>query len=325
MNNINRLKVFSSFKNYDQLWNGAYLCNRPITTDQPNDGDFLIYNSITKRWEYDSINSGISPTGPTGPTGPDGEIGYNGDNGETGIIGVTGPDGITGSDGVTGSDGIIGSDGVTGPDGIIGYEGVIGNMGLEGLEGFQGYEGLEGPEGFQGVEGFQGPEGFQGIEGTIGEVGTVGTNGINVISYYTSSISNFYAVVNNSVFQLNSTVYIERINYSIRITFINTQITLPPTNMIQFISIPEILPSIGLIPTQLSPKYTVDVGYCYIIEVNTQTVYNLKITLNGLNESYSSQQPGPGTLKLSYQNTSQIQGGTFIINSFSFMCDSGLT
>ena len=139
----NRLKVFSQFKNSQQVWNGSHLLNHPITTNKPNDGDFIIYNSDNRQWEFDSIDSGISPTGPTGPTGPMG-LSVTGPTGPTGSTGPTGPTGVRGP---TGSVGSIGPTGPTGATGLTGPTGPIGIRGSTGATGPTGPTGNPGPTG----------------------------------------------------------------------------------------------------------------------------------------------------------------------------------
>lgn len=73
----------------------------PLSSDQPQDGDTLKYDSTAMEWIYTALDAGpTGPTGPTGPSGSDGSTGPSGPSGSDGPTGPTGPTGTIGSDAV---------------------------------------------------------------------------------------------------------------------------------------------------------------------------------------------------------------------------------
>jgi hypothetical protein len=301
MNDNYRLKVSNGFRNSQQVWNGSHLCNFPITDIPPIDGDFIIFNSANRRWEYGTVDSGISPTGPTGPTGP---VGVS-ITGATGYTGITGP---TGDVGDIGARGATGPSGPTGPQGIIGPTGVTGSMGAVGSVG---------PTGATGVAGAPGPTGAPGV---VGSTGVTGATGQNITNYSNITITNCYIYKDGSNYLSNVLIYAEKINNSVRITFSPINITfLSDNSYFNFIGID----SNSLFPINYIPEYSVFTGYCKFVNQSTGIIYNLNIKVNGNYDVYGDINESGNAGMITLYNDSSFPAGTYSLFSFSLMCDGG--
>lgn len=72
---------------------------KDVDVENITNGQTLVWNSTTEKWENGTVSG---TTGPTGPQGPQGPAGADGQNGQDGATGATGPEGPTGPTGPTG-------------------------------------------------------------------------------------------------------------------------------------------------------------------------------------------------------------------------------
>lgn len=183
----------------DPVYNAGLLQGIKLTQDKPDNGDTIVYNSVTQMYEVlpggNSLGTGPTGatgyTGYTGPIGPTGVTGYTGPIGPTGYTGVTGPTGpnglstntgATGPIGPTGVTGFTGTQGPTGPTGVIGPTGVTGPNGISTNTGATGATGVTGPTGPQGSTGPTGPS-ITGPAGSATNTGATGPTGASLSPY----------------------------------------------------------------------------------------------------------------------------------------------
>lgn len=163
-------------------------------------------------------------TGQTGSNGNTGQTGATGTNGATGQTGATGADGATGQQGATGATGDMGNTGLTGdtgPTGVTGATGIQGLQGVTGATGATGFSGITGSTGSQGVTGATGIAGNTGATGNDGATGATGATGSTgapgsdclTWNYSTLIASTGSYSLNNPIFQLVNTIYLDTVDY----------------------------------------------------------------------------------------------------------------
>lgn len=96
---------------------------KDVDVENLSNGQVLVWNATTEKWENGNVSGTQGPTGPTGPQGPQGETGPQGPKGDTGETGPQGPKGDTGEQGPQGIQGETGPQGPTGPTGPTGADG----------------------------------------------------------------------------------------------------------------------------------------------------------------------------------------------------------
>lgn len=122
---FNKIMAEFEIERRDNFRETTYFSDIPISSDTPNDGEILTYDSTANQFVW-SVGGG-GTTGPTGATGPTGDAG--GATGDTGPKGPLGDQGPEGDKGPTGVQGPVGDKGPTGDQGPVGDTGPTGTPG----------------------------------------------------------------------------------------------------------------------------------------------------------------------------------------------------
>jgi hypothetical protein len=99
----------------------GFILGNPISNDNPNPGEVLIWNGTF--WSPDTLSGIQGPQGLTGAQGPQGDVGPAGPQGPQGLTGAQGPQGDVGPAGPQGLAGPQGPQGDVGPAGPQGPTG----------------------------------------------------------------------------------------------------------------------------------------------------------------------------------------------------------